>query len=111
MKISSSNSVRTHDTSNGRANDIVDELSNVSRELSDLNIVTKEIANKSKDSSSPYLTDRPSYNPTQIKGTNVETQWKNVNISKESDLRDVDAETVEQKQKYVQHLKSKLNII
>jgi maltooligosyltrehalose synthase len=66
-----------------------------------------------KDENSPYLSDRPDYNPTQIKGTAAETEWKNVNISMEADLKDVDAELVEQKQKqkYVQDLKNKLNII
>lgn len=112
MKISTSNSVKTYDTSNGRANDIVEELSNVSRELSELNIVTKDLANdKSKSTESPYFTDRPSYNPTRIKGSEKETEWKNVNISMDADLKAVDAELVEQKQKYVQDLKNKLNII
>mgnify|MGYP000651603067 CR=1 FL=1 len=112
MKIQSRNSVYTHDTSNGRANDIVDELSNVSRELAELNTISKEIAeDKTKDSDSPYHTDRPNYNPTKVKGTERETQWKKVNLSQEQDLKDVDKELVEQKQKYVQNLKNKLNIL
>jgi hypothetical protein len=112
MKINRSASIYTHDTSNGRANDIVEELSYVGRELNELNQVTRELAeDKTKDADSPYHTDRPGYNPTRVKGTERETEWKKVNLSQEQDLRDVDKEIVEKKQKYVQDLKNKLNII
>ncbi|OUR94068.1 hypothetical protein A9Q84_18315 [Halobacteriovorax marinus] len=112
MRIYQSHGIKTIDTSTGRANDVVDQLSEVSQGLRELSIVTKELAtDKNKDTDSPYLSDRPSFDPTRIKGTELETEWKTVGLSQQSDLKELQDQYKEEKVKYVQDLKKKLNII
>lgn len=112
MKITRSQSITSHDTSTGRANDIVEQLSEVSQGLRDLNITTKELSeDKTKDANSPYLTDRPKFDPTRVLGTDKEREWKDVKLSQESELKDMQDKFKQEKVKYVQDLKKKLNII
>jgi len=112
MKIYRSQGITTHDTSPGRANDIVEQLAEVSEGLRELNITSKELAtDNTKSLNSPYLSDRPRFDPTRILGTEKEREWKNVENSRESVLKNIDAESREEKVKYVQDLKKKLNII
>ncbi len=112
MKIPALNSTRTSKTSSSIEEKVVNELSQVSSELSELNQYNREKKrSESAQNGSPYLTDRPAYNPTQIFGTEKEKDWKKVSISMEADLKNVDKESAEQKEQYIQNLKHKLNII
>lgn len=93
MKINRLNSIKSYDTSTGRSNDIVEGLESISYSLQKLETLNEKIARpKQGDSSSPYLTDRPDYNPERIKGTQKELEWKKVALSREDQLKEITSE-------------------
>ncbi|ATH07850.1 hypothetical protein BIY24_07770 [Halobacteriovorax marinus] len=111
MKINRLNSIKTFDTSNGRSNDIVEGLESVSYSLHKLENLTEKIASPpNRDSNSPYVSDRPNYNPERIKGTQRELEWKKVALSREDQLREITSE--DNNEIAANHsLSKKLNII
>ncbi|WP_127716357.1 hypothetical protein [Halobacteriovorax sp. HLS] len=112
MKIPSINSSQNVAKGSSIQKDVVSELSQVSSELAELNQYNRDKRRaQTAENNSPYPTDRPSHNPTQIFGTEREKEWKKVSISREADLKKVDTETAAQKEEYIQDLKNKLNII
>ena len=93
MIINRMNSIKAVDTSSGRGNDIVEGLHSVSYKLQKLEALTDKMANPpTEDRTSPYATDRPSYNASRIKGTEKETEWRKVPISREQQLKEITTE-------------------
>ncbi len=90
MKIHKQTSIKSYDTSPGRGNDIVQGLNTISYSLQKLETLTDKIANPAhKDDKSPYATDRPHYDASRIKGTEKETEWRKVSISREQQLKEI----------------------
>ena len=87
------NAIKTFDTSTGRGNDIVEGLHTVSYTLQKLEGLTDKLVHPpTEDRTSPYATDRPSYNASRIKGTEKETEWRKVPISREAQLKEITSE-------------------
>lgn len=90
MKIYKQSSIKSYDTSPGRGNDIVQGLNTISYSLQKLEGLTEKIANPgNKDETSPYATDRPHYDASRIKGSEKETKWREVSISREQQLKEI----------------------
>lgn len=73
---------RNVDTSAKRSGDVLRELR---KQRADIQAIHKEqvelILNLNRVKDSPYLTDRPNYNPDKIQGTEKETAWKKVEVA------------------------------